>query len=146
MQPDTATAAPTRTPSWWGYLWWGLAGALFGMGVLALLSIGIVLLAAAMLLTAVGIMLPALRNRSAVAVPSGVACALLYLAWINRDGPGDVCETTGLETKCTEQWSPWPFLVAALLLVAVSVALARHLRRTTAGGEAPQPPTSLRPS
>ena len=131
MHPEAPPlrAATLRTPPWWGYVWWGVVGALLGFGVAALLTVGIVFLLAGVLLTVVGALVPALRNRSAVAIPSGVACLVLYLAWLNRDGPGNVCQTTGLETRCVDEYSPWPFLVAAVVLVATSFALARVLRQ-----------------
>ncbi len=130
MSTDAATAPVTRTPPWWAYVWWGVVGALLGFGVAALLTVGIVFLLAGVLLTVVGALVPALRNRSAVAIPSGVACLVLYLAWLNRDGPGNVCQTTGLETRCVDEYSPWPFLIAAVVLVATSVAMARALRKS----------------
>ncbi|MEK8109728.1 hypothetical protein NKG94_45375 [Micromonospora sp. M12] len=62
-------------------------------------------------------------------MPAGVGVAALYLGWLNREGPGRVCETTDTTTSCTEAWSPWPFLVVALLLIAATVFLVRLTRR-----------------
>src|SRR4051812_1621232 len=112
----------------WAYGWWLVVGALAGIGIAALLSIGVVLLAAAAVLAVIGARTPALRNRSVVAIPAGVGVAVLYLAWINRDGPGNVCKTTGTTTTCTDQISPWPFVAVAVVLIAVSLVLARRAR------------------
>jgi hypothetical protein len=112
----------------WSYAWWLVVGALAGMGIAALLSIGLVLLLLAGVLAVIGARTPSLRNRSVLAIPAGVGTAVLYLAWINRDGPGNVCETTGTTTTCTDQVSPWPFVVVAAVLFAVSVILARRAR------------------
>jgi hypothetical protein len=97
-----------------------------GLGIAALLSIGIVLLALAGVLASVGALVPALRGRGMLAIPAGVGLAPLYLAWLNRDGPGTVCESTPTMTKCEEEWSPWPFVVVAALFVVTSVILARR--------------------
>jgi hypothetical protein len=132
MEPTTesvAAPAPTTPPPTWTYAWWFLVGALLGLGVLALLTIGVLFLLAAALLAGIGVGMSVLRNRSVVAIPAGVGLSVLYLAWLNRDGPGDVCEITSTVTKCTEQWSPWPFVAAAVVLVASSVVLARLVRR-----------------
>jgi hypothetical protein len=99
-----------------------------GLGIAALLSVGLALLLLAGVLALIGARTPALRNRSVSAIPAGVGSAALYLAWLNRDGPGRVCETTGSEVSCVDQASPWPFVVVAALLVAVSVVLARRTR------------------
>ncbi len=106
------------------YAWWLVVGALAGLGVAALLTIGPLLLVVAGLLALAGARIPALRGGVA-AIPAGVGLVALYLAWLNRSGPGDVCETTATEVHCSQQWSPWPFVAVAALLVAVSVFLAR---------------------
>ena len=106
----------------WKYTYWLIVGALAGLGIAALLTIGLLFLLLAGALALIGARTPALRNRSVLAVPAGVGLAVLYLAWLNRDGPGRVCHTTGATTSCADQWSPWPFIVVALLLAAVSVA------------------------
>ncbi|MER7004113.1 hypothetical protein ABT297_13870 [Dactylosporangium sp. NPDC000555] len=104
-------------------------GALIGLGLASILTIGLVLLLAGCVLAVVGIRLGPLRNHSAAAVLAGVGVAALYLAWLNRGGPGRVCQTTGTTTSCIDAWSPWPFLVVALLLVAATVFLIRLARR-----------------
>jgi hypothetical protein len=110
----------------WKYAWWLVVGALLGLGVAALLTIGALLLLLAAVLAFIGSRTPALRNRSALAIPAGVGVVALYMAWINRDGPGTVCHTTLTETTCVDQTSPWPFVAVAVALVAVSVVLVRR--------------------
>src|SRR3954454_1378311 len=102
----------------WSWAWWVLVGALVGAGIAALLTIGVLLLLAAGVLAAIGARTPALRNRSALAMRAGVGLAALYLAWLNRDGPGNVCHTKGTTTTCTDQLTPWPFLAVAVALIA----------------------------
>ncbi|MFC8732203.1 hypothetical protein ACFT5B_07080 [Luteimicrobium sp. NPDC057192] len=56
---------------------------------------------------------------------SGAGVVPLVVAWLNRDGPGDVC-TAWSDGQCaagTEEWSPWPWLAAGVLLVAAGTVL-----------------------
>ncbi len=131
MEPRTESvaAAPTTRPRMWMYVWWLLVGALLGLGMMALMTIGLLFLLAAVLLSGLGVGVSGLRNRSAVAVPAGIGLSVLYLAWLNREGPGRVCHITSAVTECTDQWSPWPFVAVALVLVASSFALARLVRQ-----------------
>jgi hypothetical protein len=72
---------------------------------------------------------------------SGAGVLPLVVAWLNRDGPGDVC-TEWSGTQCaasTEEWSPWPWLAVGVVLVAAGVVLTtlavRHRAR-------PRPPSA----
>ena len=116
-------------PAGRAYVWWLFVGALFGLGVESLLTIGALLLVLAGGLAGVGLRLPTLRNSSITATMAGVGASVLYLAWLNRGGPGEVCKTSGTDVSCVDAWSPWPFVVVAVLFVGASVALARRLRR-----------------
>ncbi|WP_421735821.1 hypothetical protein [Cellulomonas sp.] len=122
-QPIAAVVAP------WTYGWWALVGALIGIGVTGLLTLGIVLLALGLILLVIGTVAPALRNRSALGVVGGLAVAPLYLAWLNRAGPGRACTAVGPVTSCTEQSSPWPYVVVALVLATASAILVRRSSR-----------------
>ncbi|TGB14621.1 hypothetical protein [Streptomyces sp. MZ04] len=124
-------AKPTSEPrpAIWKYAYWLLIGALAGLGIESLLTIGLLFLLAAGGLALVGIRAPSLRNRAATAIPAGAGLAVLYLAWVNRGGPGRVCETTGTETSCHEAWSPWPFVAVAVIFIAASVFLALRRQR-----------------
>lgn len=114
----------------WTYAWWALVGALCGIGLVGLLTIGIAFLALGAVLAIVGVFASALRNRSAFAAVGGLGVAPLYLVWLNRGGPGQVCSTTGTTTSCLQEWSPWPFAAIAVALVLVGVLLARRNRNT----------------
>ncbi len=116
------SVAPPRTSVW--LLAWAAVGAAICMGFLSILTIGVVLL---VLGGAGGVLL----LRSAVSrtgwpgLVVGAALPLLYVAFLNRGGPGTVCTTTALEQRCDQQWSPWPWVGAAVLLAVVFVALLR---------------------
>ena len=107
------------------YAWWVGVGALIGLGIVGLLTIGIALLAVGALLALVGVLRPGLRGGAAGTL-AGVAAAPLYLAWLSRSGPGRVCSTAGSEVSCVEAWSPWPFVIVAAALVAGCVVLVRR--------------------
>ncbi len=113
----------------WAYAWWGLAGALLGVGTISILTIGAPLLVAGASLVAAGAWWSRVRGRSVVALPAGLALAPAYLAWLNGHGPGMTCERTATEVACSDRWSPWPFVAVALMLVVVSIGLALLLRR-----------------
>ena len=55
---------------------------------------------------------------------------MLYVAWLNRDGPGTVCTSTATETSCGDEWSPWPFVVVAVVLAGAGLVAFLRLRRT----------------
>jgi hypothetical protein len=110
----------------WAHAWWLLVGAILGLGTASILTIGIFVLPFGIALGVVGALVPKLRNRSVLAVVAGAAPPLLYVAWLNRSGPGTVCDSTG-ET-CTDEWSPWPFVVLATLFLAAPFVGARLAR------------------
>lgn len=99
-------------------------GALLGIGIEALLTVGVVFLVMAGVLGVIGLRARALRNSSTLAVVAGIGTSILYLAWLNRGGPGEVCQTSGTTTACVDAWNPWPFVAVGGLLVAVAVLLA----------------------
>ncbi len=68
------------------------------------------------------------HNRSAYMAVGGASVAPFALACFNRSGSGTVCTTDGDVTACTEQWSPWPFLVVAVVFMGVGVALTTRSR------------------
>ncbi len=132
LRPTAAAPvqAPGRAPPW-TYVWWAATGALVSLGAVSLLTIGVFLLAGAAVLLVVGVALPHVRSGGHVGALSGLSVAPLYLAWLNRQGPGTVCEATRDVTECRDLWSPWPFLAVGLglLVVAVAVSVRVGLRR-----------------
>lgn len=108
---------------WSWFLAWAGVGALLSFGLIAMLSIGLLFVVAG---TALGAWLAARRpasHRAIWGLVSGAAVPAAFLAWTNRDGPGDVCHSTATEVSCGQQWNPAPFAVAAVLLLAIGVGL-----------------------
>jgi hypothetical protein len=108
------------------FLLWAGVGAGGCLALLGALSIGI-FIAPVVVLLAFALLLTTKADRSMVGVVLGVSAPLLYVAWLNRDGPGEVCRVEERFTQCTEQWNPWPWFVAGLALAAVGGAMFQRL-------------------
>ena len=110
-------------PSWPVFTAYAVAGAVFATGVLSILTVGPFLLLGALVL--IGFLLGTVGPRAdAVGVLSGVGVPALYVAWLNRHGPGTWCTADG----CGEQWSPWPFVVVGVVLLAAGVVVRLRMR------------------
>lgn len=115
---------------WDGIGWWTLVGALAGFVVLALLTIGVFVAPLVVVLGAGGLVSSRLRRGMAPGLLLGLSTAPLWLAWLNRSGPGTVCETTPVSQSCGEQLSPWPLLALAVVLAGAGLALVHRTVRT----------------
>ena len=109
--------------------------ALFGGWVVFGLLVGFALLCSiSSLIPALVLVIPALivlgrwleqrRGGSAVywGIALGAASAPLFLAYLNRHGPGTYCHAISGGEECAEQWDPRPWLGIALALAAAGVA------------------------
>lgn len=111
---------------------WALVGAGGSLGLLAILTIGIFLIPVALLGLAL-LVRRGTRNdhvwRGLGGLAAGAAAPLLLIAYLNRQGSGTVCTTRGDATSCVDEWSPWPFLAIATLLIGVSIAVTILINR-----------------
>jgi len=140
---DDVTVAVTAT----AYAYWALVGAVAGIGVLGLLTVGIVLVVAAGALVLPAVLVLRLPARSVVGAVGGLAAAPAFLGWTNRGGPGAVCGPAEGGIACTQVGSPWPFLAVAALLVAGCIVLVRLTRRGAGRGiVGMQEPTGQEPT
>jgi hypothetical protein len=139
VQPSRREVPATQ--AWIAFAAWAVVGAGVSLGTLTVLTIGLFVLPA----TAVIAALIAIWRRSvaeAAGALSGLALPLFYVSYLNRNGPGEVCTTIPGGSDCTDEWSPWPFLIAGALLAIVGVAaflmirrhLVRRARTYAAGG------------
>jgi hypothetical protein len=110
------------------FLGWCVAGAGLCLGVLSLLTIGPFVLLFSLMLCAWLLWRPGYGS-SLAGLLTGAAAPLLYVAWLNRDGPGEVCSGDSRALSCTDEWSPWPFLGLAVALALAGLVLYLRLRR-----------------
>lgn len=103
--------------SWIWFGCWSVVGAGLVLGAFALLAVLPVI-------AAVSVLLAVLRRQSLVGLPgivSGLGLPMLYVAYLNRAGPGFFCTSTGLGATCSQHPSPWPWLIIGLILVIVGL-------------------------
>jgi len=115
------------------FLAWAATGACLGTGLLTALTIGPFLLVLAVIAAAILIW----RRRlgiAAIGAVSGLGLISFYIAYLNRQGPGQVCTMTATAQSCTTEWSPWPWLAAGVVLISAGLALFLALRRSATPG------------
>ena len=111
----TMTSAPRDRRGVMWFIAWMLVGAGYALGVLSALSVG----AYVLLITVVATIVLATRAGNRVGLPglvSGFSLPLFFVAYLNRSGPGTICTTTATSQTCSDEWSPWPWLVIGILL------------------------------
>lgn len=109
----TASIA-TKRPWRWFAAWW-LLGVLWSVTVLGIATVGLFVLPVSLGASAI------LGRRShfagVIGLLSGLGLPVFYVAYLNRDGPGNVCNSiSGGGQTCVQEWSPWPWLAAAVVL------------------------------
>ncbi len=114
-----------RKSDWGWFAAWVVVGAMVAFGLLSF--VGLFVLPVAVLAT-----LALTRNPASLSwvrgLVAGLGLPLLYIAYINRNGPGDVCRSTQTSNTCTSETSPWPWLAIGLVLIAAGFGffLTRH--------------------
>lgn len=125
---DTSSSPPRSRPSALPFLAWAVVGACASVGLLGALTIGPFVL----LLAMAGAGLLAWRRGVGIAcwgLLAGAGLPPLYVAYLNRAGPGDICVATSTGQTCVAEWNPWPWLAAGLALAAAGTSLFLILRR-----------------
>jgi len=121
-QTAPVTSAPThsRLP-WTWFTAWLLVGAGYALSLIGVASIGLFVLPLPVLAT----VLLARRQPATRGLPgliSGLGVPLLYVAYLNRAGPGTICTAITGGQECHDEWSPWPWLAVGVILLALGVA------------------------
>jgi len=94
-----------------GWFWvWALLGCVAALGAV---SLGLLLLAPVAGAGALMAGRPTIR-RSAFGLLSGVGALLLYVAWVQRAGPGTSCWQTATASGCDQHLNPLPWLIAGI--------------------------------
>jgi hypothetical protein len=104
-------------PTWTGFVLWVLAGA--GLA-LATISFSVLILVA----VAIAVVVLATRRTfvpSAFGLVTGAGVLAMYVAFVQRRGPGTVCWQTATASGCDDYLNPWPWLVFGLVLVCVGM-------------------------
>ncbi|MGW2640968.1 hypothetical protein [Streptomyces sp. NPDC001348] len=131
MQRDVVATPDRRTSRWGWFLAWLAVGGCVALGLVALLSVGLVLIVLGAL-AAVALLRKGHRNAVAGGV-SGLSLPLFYLAYLNRGGPGTVCRAVAGGRTCADEYAPVPFLIAGALLFAAGFLVFLILGRRHAG-------------
>lgn len=118
----------TDGDSYGAFVGWCVAGAAGCFGVLSLLTVGPFVMLGTLFLCA-WLLWRFNFGWSMGGLLVGAALPLLYVAWLNRDGPGEVCTRTATSESCGDEWSPWPFVVMALVLVVGGLLVFARGRR-----------------
>jgi hypothetical protein len=114
-----------RRPGGWGWFFvWTLLGSAAALGAI---SLGPLLILPVALLGVVLWRRPMVR-RSACGLLAGAGILLLYVAWVQRDGPGTTCWHTATASGCDQHLNPLPWLVLGIVLVVAG--FVAHARRT----------------
>jgi hypothetical protein len=101
--------------------------------VLTIPTIGVFVLVLALGGMAALLARPGGRTSAGVGAISGAGLAPLYVAYLNRGGPGVVCRAIQDGQECTDAWSPWPWLGAGAFLVLTGVVAFAVLRAWSTG-------------
>jgi hypothetical protein len=117
-------------PSLWAHLtgWrWFAAWALLGSAAaFGFVSLGVLMFVPVALVGSFMVSRPMIR-RSAYGFVSGVGALLLYVAWVQRAGPGTTCWQTATASGCEEHLNPLPWLLVGVgLFVGGIVAQVRQ--------------------
>ena len=107
---------------WVWFTAWLLVGAGFAVGLIGIASIGLFVLPLVVLAT----VLLVRRQHAPSGLPgliSGLAIPLLYVAYLNRAGPGSICTTVTGGQECNDEWSPWPWLALGVMLFVLGVVV-----------------------
>ena len=119
---ETAPAsAPDHGGSATPVLWfaaWVLTGT---AGALGFVSLGPILLGPAVLLGGVLWSRPTTRRWRA-GLPTGAGLVFLYIAYLQRHGPGTACWHTATASGCDQNLNPIPWLIIAVVLLGWAVA------------------------
>ena len=116
------TRAHLRTCGW--FWLWAVVGCAAALTVVSF--VGVLLFAPVLLVGGVMASRDAVR-RSAFGLLTGAGVLLLYVAWVQRAGPGTTCWRTASASGCDQHLNPLPWAVAGFVLfVAGIVGQARR--------------------
>lgn len=122
----------TDLRAWAWFLAWSAVGIGLVGGLLAAFAFPVTLVLWGV--SGAGAVAIARHKEARVAWPgilSGISMLAFLIAYLNRDGPGEVC-IAHIGSACTsfeQQWSPWPFVAVAVIMVVGGVVGFVFMRR-----------------
>jgi hypothetical protein len=105
---------------------WVVVGGALALGAISF-ALGPLVFIPAAVIAVLMIRRPAAR-RSASGAPVGAGLLLLFVAYVNREGPGTTCWEHGSSMGCGEHLNPLPWLLLGVAFV-VGGSVAYRLRR-----------------
>lgn len=109
------------------WAWFSAWATLGSAAVLAVVSLGPLLLLPTVALAIVFASRPDAR-RSAPGLLVGAGVLLLYVAWVQRHGPGTTCWHTATGGGCDQHLNPLPWLLGGIAVVITGFIV--HARRS----------------
>ena len=110
-----AASQPTLRAHLAGCRWFWAWALLGSAGALAFVSFGVLLFVPVLLVGGLMASRSTIR-RSAFGLLSGAGVLLLYVAWVQRAGPGTTCWQHGTASGCDQHLNPLPWLFAGIAL------------------------------
>ena len=104
-----------------GWRWFCVFAAIGAAAALGAVSLGLLAVVPAVIVAGPLLSRPKIR-RSAFGLLSGAGFLLLYVAWVQRDGPGTTCWHTATASGCDQHLNPLPWLILGSLLVFAGAA------------------------
>ena len=119
----TAARVPVAARrGWTSFAAWAVVGAIDALALIGIATIGVLVLPVAL-----GATILLARRRSLLCGLPGVIAGLgvppLYVGYLNRLGPGNVCIAVHAGQACVQEYSPWPWVASGLIFVVAGVAL-----------------------
>jgi hypothetical protein len=117
---------------WRWFVAWVLVGCAAVFGAFSFVLVGLAAFAAAVVVAVLMLRHPGVRG-SALGLLSGAGLPLVYVAYVQREGPGTTCWHTATSGGCATHLDPIPWLVIGVVLVIAGLALfaPRMLRSRT---------------
>jgi hypothetical protein len=116
-------ARSSRPPTWAAFAGWAALGVIAGFSAVSFPT-GLIL---PIVIAVVWVKVRPAAGRSWIGLLSGVGTVFLFIAYVQRRGPGTVCWQTASAAGCDEYLDPIPWLVVGVALVVTGFVI--HLRR-----------------
>ncbi|MDX6474774.1 MAG: hypothetical protein QOH95_285 [Gaiellaceae bacterium] len=111
-------------PGW--FTAWVLVGCALALGVVSF-ALGPLVLIPAAAVAVLMVSRPRAR-RSAYGALTGAGLLLVFVAYLNREGPGTTCWQRATSSGCSEHLNPLPWLLLGVVLVAGGLVAHRQRR------------------